>query len=306
MLVERSRLARDPRPARRPRALRAASGGASTKGTASSSTAASPVASHVVGDRVGQPEQVVGAAGARAAAAGDVPPVLHVALDELARGRAQQVLARRGPGRASDERHRVLELVAEAEGAARLVVAGAGPHAAGQVLVQEPAVQHHVERVVRASCTCTVPSISSHAAAHRARAPPRAAATLPKRCTRSRAWRGVRALAEDEDDRRLSPGWSSTATCSAAHGIEARAGASRERLARQRRRALRASRCGPGTRAGPRWPSAAARWPRRRPRGPGTPGCSRCARRPRRAAASSSVTTCRCSPARGGPSDHSL
>ena len=50
--------------------------------------------------------------------------MLDVALDELPSGRAQQVLARKR-GIDQDDRHRVLELVAEAEGAAGLVVAGA-------------------------------------------------------------------------------------------------------------------------------------------------------------------------------------
>ena len=76
-----------------------------------------------------------------------MPPVLHVALAELPRGREQELLAQQlRPDDA--ERHHVLELVAEAEGAAGLVVAGARPEAAGQRLVQQPAVHHHVERVV--------------------------------------------------------------------------------------------------------------------------------------------------------------
>ena len=47
-----------------------------------------------------------------------------------------------------DQRHHVLQLIAEAEGAARLVVAAARPKPAGQGLVQEPAVGQHVERLV--------------------------------------------------------------------------------------------------------------------------------------------------------------
>ena len=76
-----------------------------------------------------------------------MPPVLHVAFDELARG-AQQVLAQRAWVRADGERHDVLELVAEAVGAARLVEGRARPHAAGERLVEQPAVQHEVHGAV--------------------------------------------------------------------------------------------------------------------------------------------------------------
>ncbi len=77
-----------------------------------------------------------------------MPPVLHVALDELAARAAQQVLAQeRGLG--VHQRHRVLQLVAESEGAARLVVAAARPQAARERLVQQPAVGQHVDRGIR-------------------------------------------------------------------------------------------------------------------------------------------------------------
>ena len=58
-----------------------------------------------------------------------VPPVLHVAFDELPSGGAQQVLAREIRPR-EQQRHHVLQLIAEAERAARLVVAGARPEPA--------------------------------------------------------------------------------------------------------------------------------------------------------------------------------
>jgi hypothetical protein len=52
--------------------------------------------------------------------------VLDVALDELVRGCAEQV--RPGEIRSRQRQgHRVLELIAEAEGPARLVVSGASP-----------------------------------------------------------------------------------------------------------------------------------------------------------------------------------
>ncbi len=48
-----------------------------------------------------------------------------------------------------DERHPVLQLVAETEGAPRLVVSAPRPKTARQSLVQEPAVGQHVEGRVR-------------------------------------------------------------------------------------------------------------------------------------------------------------
>ena len=95
-------------------------------------------------DDVRKEGEVVGKAGPHSAATLRVPPVLDVSLDELPRGGAQNVLARE-PRLGVDERHRVLELVAEAIGAAALVQRGAPPHAAGERLVQGPAIEHQVE-----------------------------------------------------------------------------------------------------------------------------------------------------------------
>ena len=53
------------------------------------------------------------------------------------------------PRLAVDQRHRVLQLIAEAEGAARLVVAAARPETAGKSLIEQPAVGQHIERRVR-------------------------------------------------------------------------------------------------------------------------------------------------------------
>ena len=52
-------------------------------------------------------------------------------------------------GAAEKQRHHVLQLIAEAERAARLVIAGARPDAARQRLIEQPAVHQHVERIVR-------------------------------------------------------------------------------------------------------------------------------------------------------------
>jgi hypothetical protein len=103
---------------------------------------------HVPRRRERQPEVVVRAARAHAAARRRMPPMLHVAFDELAARAAHQVLAhQRGLG--VHQGHHVLQLVAEAERSAGLVVAAARPKAACHGLVQEPAVGEDVERGVR-------------------------------------------------------------------------------------------------------------------------------------------------------------
>ena len=62
---------------------------------------------------------------------------------------ARSRCSRARSGRANRQRHHVLQLIAEAEGAARLVVAGARPEPAADVLIEQPAVHQHVERIVR-------------------------------------------------------------------------------------------------------------------------------------------------------------
>ena len=84
----------------------------------------------VAGGGVGQPQEIVGDAGARAAAGGGKPPVLDVAFLELARGADEQMFAGQ-PGAFVQEREGILQLVAEAVGAAGLVEAGAAPEARG-------------------------------------------------------------------------------------------------------------------------------------------------------------------------------
>ncbi len=99
----------------------------------------------IEGGHVGEPEEVVREVRAGATAARRMPPVEHVALRELVRGVQEELGARELRPRV-DERGGVLELVAEAEGTARLVESGAPPEPAADVLVEEPAVHHHVER----------------------------------------------------------------------------------------------------------------------------------------------------------------
>ena len=101
----------------------------------------------VLGDDVGQPEQIVGTARPESASARLVPPVLDVALDELARGRAQDLRASEVGPRQRQRQH-VLQLIAKPEGAAGLVVAAARPQPAGHRLIEQPSVHQEIERVI--------------------------------------------------------------------------------------------------------------------------------------------------------------
>ena len=246
--------------------------------------------------------------GVRMPAAGRlVPPVLHVALDELPAGGAQQVLARElGPR--EQQRHHVLQLVAEAEGAAGLVVAGARPEPAG-------------ERPGRAAS-----GSSARRTSRRACAPgPRRACRPTIACTRSSApaaRRPTRAVPRDQLRARASrrvPWPSRNTSCARLAGRERDARPAARRRDRARRRSCpRASRARapPGRDSEPLRPrnerAVAGRRARRlagvRERDAagellvvGVPREHRAGRRHR-----SSVTTCRCCPRAAGPSTHSL
>ena len=77
-----------------------------------------------------------------------MPPVLDVALHELVGRGPEEVLAGDFPA-GRRQGHHVLELVAKPVGAPGLIEGGAGPYPAGERLVEEPAVEHDVERAVR-------------------------------------------------------------------------------------------------------------------------------------------------------------
>src|SRR5438876_4436104 len=72
-----------------------------------------------------------------------MPPVLDIAFHELSRGRAQNVVARE-VGRGVHEGHHILQLVAEAVSAARLIKGRATPDAAAESLVNQPAVEQKI------------------------------------------------------------------------------------------------------------------------------------------------------------------
>ncbi len=74
--------------------------------------------------------------------------MLDVAFGELPSRRSKQMRSRQIRPRQQQREH-VLQLIAEAERAARLVVAGARPEAAAHILVQQPPVHQHVEGIVR-------------------------------------------------------------------------------------------------------------------------------------------------------------
>src|SRR4051812_2545609 len=104
---------------------------------------------------VWQPDEIVGNSGAHPAAERRMPPMLDIALWELAGGRSENVLPCE-PGGRDDERHHVLKLVAEPEGAAGLVETAPRPETARQRLVEKPTIQHHVHRFVgRADLDCS-------------------------------------------------------------------------------------------------------------------------------------------------------
>ena len=169
---------------------------------------------HVRGHGVRQPQQIVRAPRPGAAAGRRMPPVLHVAVDELPRRRAQQVRpAQIGPR--VQQRHHVLQLIAEAERAAGLIGAAAGPDAAAQRLIQQPAVHQQIERVVWRvhlhSPQRVVPELrrpSQRGA--RPRRSSRTARRAPTRAPRRAPGRGRTQSAA------ISPGGISTTICSAA------------------------------------------------------------------------------------------
>ena len=79
-----------------------------------------------------------------------MPPVLHVALDELPAGREHEVLAQE-IGATERQRHDVLDLVAEANGPPGLIETRSSPQARADRLVEQPAVHHEIERVIRST-----------------------------------------------------------------------------------------------------------------------------------------------------------
>ena len=209
---------------------------------------------------------------------------------ELLRRAAQQVLAHE-PRLRMHERHRVLQLVAEAEGAAGLVVAAARPEAAGQRLVQEPAVGQHVQRRVGRldlhRAERAAPVLAARCRAQRA--PSRTCAAA---CASARACSTSASRAEPEDDLPLLRRRPVRTAPGSRRRDRAPRRACRKAAIASSRRDSRACRSGRGTRCGRRSACATGRRRRRRRRGRRTRCCRRCARTARRWLGSISVTTC--------------
>ena len=102
---------------------------------------------NVMGGDIGEPAAVVGDAGANTAPGLGQPPMLNVAFNELPRRGPEKMLAGDVRPRHA-QRHDILQLVAEAIGAARLIEGGSGPYPACQRLVGKPAVEENVQRAV--------------------------------------------------------------------------------------------------------------------------------------------------------------
>ncbi len=226
---------------------RSDSSGAFRNGTRSFRTHGIARRAHVLGDDVREPEQVVGASGAEAAAERFVPPVLDIAFDELPCRRAEQVLARKiGP--CEGQRHDVLQLIAKAERPAGLVVPAARPEAAADRLVQQPAIHQHVERVVR--------RVHLHGVERPIPRPPAPGASAASASSDAAVARdelagmiAIGALSQQEEELAPFSRPQDASNLKRRARIQARADVSGERRLAHRRRCARCRRCGRETSA---------------------------------------------------------
>src|SRR5438552_18089226 len=74
-----------------------------------------------------------------------MPPMLHVSFGELPRSGTENQLAR-NRRRGINKSQRILQLVSKAIRAARLIQSGPSPYAAAQGLIEQPAIQHEINR----------------------------------------------------------------------------------------------------------------------------------------------------------------
>src|SRR3990172_5462008 len=102
---------------------------------------------NVAGGRQWQPEEIVRTVCTYAPARRRMPPMLDITLLELM-GSAEEEMLTHEDRVCVDERHHVLQLVAETEGTPRLVVSAAGPKTARYSLVQEPAIGQDIYGLV--------------------------------------------------------------------------------------------------------------------------------------------------------------
>src|SRR6266568_2252121 len=99
----------------------------------------------IVCNGVSKPYPIVRNARADALAERRQPPMLNIAFDELPSGGAQEMFSRHRRSRQRKCRS-VLKLVAETISAARLIKRRSRPQAAGERLIEQPAVEHDVHR----------------------------------------------------------------------------------------------------------------------------------------------------------------
>eukprot|EP00825_Cyclidium_porcatum_P015593 TRINITY_DN18937_c0_g2_i1.p2 TRINITY_DN18937_c0_g2~~TRINITY_DN18937_c0_g2_i1.p2 ORF type:complete len:499 (+),score=45.42 TRINITY_DN18937_c0_g2_i1:295-1791(+) len=175
----------------------------------------------VVARHVGQPQVVVGEMGPHPAARGGVPPMLHIALAELARGGAEKMLAGQGGGGVRQS-HDVLQLVAKSIGPAGLVEPAPAPEPATQGLIEQPAVGQHIDGRVRGFHAHGAQGVSPMLPHlfEGATAGPGSAKAPDERL----GLRGAPARSEAEDDLAFLPGRQVAFDLHGGAGIQARAG----------------------------------------------------------------------------------
>src|SRR5271170_2793153 len=100
-----------------------------------------------MGDGVWQPQPIIADASANALARMREPPVLNIALRELPRGGAQQMLPDQTALRYG-QRHHVLKLIPKAVSTACLIKCGSGQDPARQGLVEQPTVEQDVHGTI--------------------------------------------------------------------------------------------------------------------------------------------------------------
>lgn len=105
---------------------------------------------NIVGGDIGKPEMIVGKASANALPSigtGRKPPMLHIPFGELPRGGPQDVLTRH-LRQASGHGHNILQLISKTVRATGLIKSRTRQYAAGDGLIEQPAIQHDVSGAV--------------------------------------------------------------------------------------------------------------------------------------------------------------
>ena len=109
----------------------------------------------VLTDSVRQPQQIIGTSRADTALRTFVPPVQNIAFGKLDAASTDDLVAGE-LGLHVQEGKRILQLIAEAEAASRLVQACSAPQPPGQILIEEPAIEQVIERFVGCANTTAI------------------------------------------------------------------------------------------------------------------------------------------------------